>query len=99
MQILWNYLKPHRWLVLWALLPAGLSQVLIMIDPLIFGKIINDYTTRPPAIMHADTIIVPGKGKIAETGTHNELVEHKGLYYAMWRQQIGEKKKTCCRAG
>ncbi|MBO9151551.1 ABC transporter ATP-binding protein [Chitinophaga sp. GCM10012297] len=45
MQILWNYLKPHRWLVFWSLLLAGASQVLIMIDPLIFGKIIDDYAS------------------------------------------------------
>lgn len=56
MQILWNYLKPHRWLVLWALLLAGLSQVLIMIDPLIFGKIIDDYTTQPPTRPEAELI-------------------------------------------
>jgi ATP-binding cassette subfamily B protein len=28
-----------------------------------------------------------------ETGTHEKLLEEKGLYYAMWRQQIGERKK------
>ena len=49
MQILWNYLKPHRWLVFWSLLLAGASQVLIMIDPLIFGKIIDDYASVPSA--------------------------------------------------
>ncbi len=49
MQILWNYLKPHRWLVCWSLLLAGASQVLIMIDPLIFGKIIDDYASVPSA--------------------------------------------------
>jgi ATP-binding cassette subfamily B protein len=32
------------------------------------------------------------KGEIAETGTHQQLLEDKGLYYAMWRQQIGERK-------
>ncbi|MEZ2442228.1 ABC transporter ATP-binding protein [Chitinophaga sp. RCC_12] len=47
---------------------------------------------RLSTIMHADRIIVLEKGKIAETGTHDELVEHKGLYYAMWRQQIGERR-------
>ncbi len=48
---------------------------------------------RLSTIMHADTIYVLEKGKIVETGNHDNLVEEKGLYYAMWRQQIGERKK------
>jgi len=47
---------------------------------------------RLSTIMHSDKIIVLEKGKIAETGTHDHLVEQKGLYYAMWRQQIGERR-------
>ena len=43
--------------------------------------------------MHADTIFVLEKGKVVETGNHKALLEEKGLYYAMWRQQIGERKK------
>lgn len=46
---------------------------------------------RLSTIMHADRIYVLEKGKIAETGTHEKLIEEKGLYYAMWRQQIGER--------
>lgn len=47
---------------------------------------------RLSTIMHADTIFVLEKGKITEQGSHNELVDKKGLYFAMWRQQIGERK-------
>jgi len=47
---------------------------------------------RLSTIMHADRIYVLEKGQIIETGTHAELLEDKGLYYAMWRQQIGERK-------
>lgn len=47
---------------------------------------------RLSTIMHADTIYVLEKGKVVETGTHDELVVIKGLYYAMWRQQIGERR-------
>jgi ATP-binding cassette subfamily B protein len=47
---------------------------------------------RLSTIMHADRIYVLEKGRVAETGSHYELLEEKGLYYAMWRQQIGERK-------
>lgn len=47
---------------------------------------------RLSTIMHADKIYVLEKGKVVETGNHQQLIDEKGLYYAMWRQQIGERK-------
>jgi len=47
---------------------------------------------RLSTVMHADNIFVLEKGNIVESGRHSELLDIKGLYYAMWRQQIGEKK-------
>ena len=47
---------------------------------------------RLSTIMHADRIYVLEKGDVVETGTHETLLDEKGLYYAMWRQQIGERK-------
>ena len=48
---------------------------------------------RLSTIMHADRIYVLEGGDVVETGSHQELLNEKGLYYAMWRQQIGERRK------
>jgi ATP-binding cassette subfamily B protein len=47
---------------------------------------------RLSTILHADRIYVLEKGDVVETGNHESLIDEKGLYYAMWRQQIGERK-------
>ncbi len=48
---------------------------------------------RLSTVMHANKIVVLEKGNIVELGRHEELLQEKGLYYAMWRQQIGERER------
>ncbi|KAF2737678.1 vacuolar ABC heavy metal transporter-like protein [Polyplosphaeria fusca] len=43
---------------------------------------------RLSTITHADQILVLHKGKVAERGTHEELLERNGHYAAMWKKQI-----------
>jgi len=52
---------------------------------------------RLSTVMHADRIYVLERGKIVESGNHAELLDQKGLYYAMWRQQVGERSAQMAR--
>ncbi len=47
---------------------------------------------RLSTVMHADRIHVLEQGRIVEQGGHDALLAEKGLYYAMWRQQVGERR-------
>ena len=47
---------------------------------------------RLSTVLHADKIYVLERGRVIESGRHEDLLELKGLYYAMWRQQIGERR-------
>ncbi len=48
---------------------------------------------RLSTISHADRIYVLEKGKLVETGNHEQLLKQQGLYYALWRQQIASKER------
>src|SRR6187455_3479783 len=47
MKLIWQYLKPYKWWVVLSLLLAGIAQLMALIDPVIFGKIIDQYAINP----------------------------------------------------
>jgi ATP-binding cassette subfamily B protein len=49
---------------------------------------------RLSTVMHADCIYVLERGRVVESGRHEDLLAKKGLYSAMWRQQVGEGSES-----
>ena len=62
------------------------------------SKMMNIGTTivvahRLSTIQHADQIIVMRKGKIIESGNHQELLKNKGHYYQLYQLQYDKNVK------
>lgn len=67
------------------------SEALIQdaLKTLMQGKTVIVIAHRLSTIMNMDRIVVLEDGRIAAEGTHQELVEHKGLYHKLWSIQAG----------
>jgi ATP-binding cassette, subfamily B, multidrug efflux pump len=53
------------------------------------GKTVIAIAHRLSTIAAMDRLIVLDEGKIVEAGTHQQLLEHKGLYASLWARQSG----------
>ncbi|MBX9448509.1 MAG: ABC transporter ATP-binding protein/permease [Taibaiella sp.] len=69
------------------------SEILIQkaIDKMISGRTAIVIAHRLSTVRKAEKIIVLDKGSIAEQGTHDQLIEQEGIYYAMY--QAAQKKE------
>lgn len=72
-----------------ALDPRTEAQLNRTIDRLRAGRTIITSTHRLSSIAHADQIIVLSKGRVAEQGTHLDLLARDGLYRQLWDKQAG----------
>lgn len=60
------------------------------LDDLTAGRTTFAIAHRLSTIKNADQIVVLEDGKIAEQGTHGELIDRDGLYAHLWGVQAGE---------
>jgi ABC-type bacteriocin/lantibiotic exporter with double-glycine peptidase domain/CRP-like cAMP-binding protein len=59
------------------------------LDRLLEGRTSFVIAHRLSTIRDADVILVMEKGRLVEQGTHDELMDRKGLYYYLSSQQLG----------
>jgi len=63
------------------------KQVCLNLAAAFRGRTVLFITHRLPTIQNADVILMMNQGRIAEQGTHAELMGMKGLYYCLYQQQ------------
>ncbi len=58
------------------------------LDQFFIGRTVVVVAHRLSTVKKADQIVVLEKGQIAEIGKHHELVEKKGVYYHLIKDQL-----------
>jgi len=83
-----------------ALDTASERYVQAALEPLMKGRTTMVIAHRLSTILSADVIYVVDQGKIAESGTHGELLAKGGLYSNLYAEQYGSGRIEChCQNG
>ena len=64
------------------------------LERMIVGRTSIVIAHRLSTIQRADTILVMHKGKLRESGTHNQLLAERGLYWRLYRLQYKDQEDT-----
>lgn len=67
--------------------PENEVEVQRAISQLITGRTVIVIAHRLKTITNADNIVVMNEGRVEEQGTHDQLIEKKGLYHRLWTIQ------------
>ncbi|WP_036708733.1 ABC transporter transmembrane domain-containing protein [Paenibacillus pinihumi] len=72
-----------------ALDPASEADINKLIAQMRGRQTVISVTHRLASVVHADRIHVFESGRIVESGTHQELLAFRGLYFSLWQKQHG----------
>jgi ATP-binding cassette subfamily B protein len=74
------------------------DAILSTLDRLSRNRTTITIAHRLSTIVNSDTILVLDEGRVAESGTHDELLERGGLYADMWYRQAAEQLEETAEA-
>jgi ATP-binding cassette subfamily B protein len=67
------------------------EEILKNLDRIMHGKTTLIIAHRISTVKNCNSILVLEHGKVAETGTHQELMDQKGIYYSLYQKQLLEE--------
>ena len=68
--------------------PDNEEQIQLAISELVRDKTLVVIAHKLSTIKNADQILVIDQGQISQQGTHQELIEEKGLYHDFWQRRV-----------
>ena len=63
------------------------------LDALLKGRTVLMIAHRLHTVQQADRIVVLSQGKVAESGTHAELLQRDGMYVKLWQASVGKGER------